>query len=55
MRIYIIVYEDKETGKMLQWQDADIKAEFLTYNEALDYINNIQPVDCDLDIMSFDK
>ena len=55
MKIYIIVYEDKETGNMLQWQDADIKTEFLTYDEAMNYIINIQPVGEDLDIMAIER
>lgn len=54
MRKYIVVFEDVDTGLFKQWEDADIRPEFVSYEDALDYIVNIQPVDVPLDIMSID-
>ncbi len=53
MRKYIIVYKNEE-GETEFWEDADIKTEFPTYQEALNYITNVEPVDVELDIMSYE-
>jgi len=48
--MYTIAYKD-ENGNFVKWEDADVKTEFETYAEAINYINNASPCGVDLGII----
>jgi len=48
--MYTIAYKN-EDGDFVKWEDADVKTEFETHEEALNYIINVSPCGVDLEII----